>query len=569
MKPDPDKVEVISKFKTPECKQEVQRLLGMLNYLRDFIPDMSGITSPIRDLLKKGVDWQWTANHDLAMDKIRKILSSNNVLAPFDPSLPATIQCDASKDALGACLLQNKRPVAYASRSLKKCEIEYAPIEKELLAVLFACKRFHTYIYGHQNVVTFSDHQPLVSIMTKSLDKIENNRIRRILLKLLKYQFELKYLPGKDMHVADFLSRCGIQTNTEIDETMKYVVHALDKKLQFNDDKIAKLKKEIENDDVLRKVKEFGQNGWPTVCKTAGEMNHFFKLKQEIELYEDLLYYNRRIIVPQKLRKDVLNLLHETHLGFNKMKEIAKEYYYWPCINNDLKNLVDSCGVCMRHSRLNQKDPLLSHEIPEVPFMKIAADIAEFAGRDYLVIVDYYSRWIEVCQLYRKTSSAIISKFKEIFSRFGIPRQLVSDNMPFGSFEMRSFASEWGFSITTSSPHYPKGNGLAEKAVGIVKDMLAKSKVSGKDFELFLLNYRNAPVAGLMYSPSQLLQSRTLGSKFPNSLEHLGPKIVSRNVHEEMGDNQILQENYYRGSKQVVIFKEGDRVWVQNIKSKK
>lgn len=234
-----------------------------------------------------------------------------------------------------------------------------------------------------------------------------------------------------------------------------------------------------------------------------------------------------------------------------------------------MKNLVDSCGVCMRHSRSNQKDPLLSHEIPEVPFMKIAADIAEFAGRDYLVIVDYYSRWIEVCQLYRKTSSAIISKFKEIFSRFGIPRQLVSDNMPFGSFEMRSFASEWGFSITTSSPHYPKGNGLAEKAVGIVKDMLAKSKVSGKDFELFLLNYRNAPVAGLMYSPSQLLQSRTLGSKFPNSLEHLGPKIVSRNVHEEMGDNQILQENYYRGSKQVVIFKEGDRVWVQNIKSKK
>lgn len=120
----------------------------------------------------------------------------------------------------------------------------------------------------------------------------------------------------------------------------------------------------------------------------------------------------------------------------------------------------------MKHSRSNQKDPLLSHEIPEVPFMKLGADIAEFAGRDYLVVVDYFSRWIEVYPLHRKTSSAIIPKLKEIFARFGIPRQLVADNMPFGSFEMVSFASEWGFSITTSSPHYPKEMGLPRKQLG-------------------------------------------------------------------------------------------------------
>lgn len=139
------------------------------------------------------------------------------------------------------------------------------------------------------------------------------------------------------MHVADFLSRCGIKTISEIDEAMKDVVHTLDKKLQFTDEQINEFKIETGKDDVLCKVREYCKNGWPNTCKTDGELSHFFKLRKDIELNDDLLYYDRRIIVPQKMRKNVLNLLHETHLGLNKMKEMAKEYYYWPCINHDLK----------------------------------------------------------------------------------------------------------------------------------------------------------------------------------------------------------------------------------------
>lgn len=117
---------------------------------------------------------------------------------------------------------------------------------------------------------------------------------------------------------------------------------------------------------------------------------------------------------------------------------------------------------------------MLSHKIPEIPFYKIAIDIAEFGGKSYLVVVDYYSRWIEVLKLYNKTSDAVIEALKELFSRLGVPKQLLADNMPFSSYKFIEFSNEWNFQVVTSSPHYPQSNGLAERRVAIAKDMLKK-----------------------------------------------------------------------------------------------
>lgn len=140
--------------------------------------------------------------------------------------------------------------------------------------------------------------------------------------------------------------------------------------------------------------------------------------------------------------------------------------------------------------------------------MKIGCDIANFGNDDYLVMYDHYSKWLEVIKIKNKDSLTIITKFKEIFSRFGIPKIIVADNIPFNSQEMRNFANEWDFSIHTSSPYHPKSNGLAKNAVDITKEMLKKAQETNQDIELFLLNYRNAPVAGLQYSPEQLLMSK-------------------------------------------------------------
>lgn len=183
MKPDQERVKGIQDLGAPSNKKDLQKNLGIINFLRNFIPNLSEIISPFRDLLKNDVEWLWTQKHQELLDKIKSIISNATILVPFDPKKQIEIQCDASKDALGCSLMQDGKPVLYASRSLSQTETNYAQIEKELLAVVFACNKLHNYIYGY-NVKIYTDHQPLISLIRKDIEKIKNNRLRHLRMKL-------------------------------------------------------------------------------------------------------------------------------------------------------------------------------------------------------------------------------------------------------------------------------------------------------------------------------------------------------------------------------------------------
>ena len=174
-----------------------------------FLPKLSEVTSPLRELLQKDVHWHWEKNHKKSIEEVKKLLSSDRCLTFFDVSKPITIQVDASNSGLGAALLQEGKPVAYASRSLTSAEKNYAVIEKELLAVLFGCERFHQYVYGNKTLVE-SDHKPLESIMKKPLARAPA-RLQRMLLCLQKYDFQLSYKTGSKMVLADALSRASLK----------------------------------------------------------------------------------------------------------------------------------------------------------------------------------------------------------------------------------------------------------------------------------------------------------------------------------------------------------------------
>jgi len=149
--------------------------------------------------------------------------------------------------------MQNGRPVYFASKSLSKTEIEYAQIEKELLAITFSCNKFHNYIYGHGDVTVYTDHMPLTSIINKTLDEIQNNRIKRFRLKLIIYNFTLKYIPGKKNVIGDFLSRLNIESYEEEDLTMRDVIHSIGiKSIQFSEDKMKLYQKETIHDKNLK-----------------------------------------------------------------------------------------------------------------------------------------------------------------------------------------------------------------------------------------------------------------------------------------------------------------------------
>lgn len=236
------------------------------------------------------------------------------------------------------------------------------------------------------------------------------------------------------------------------------------------------------------------------------------------------MFLNDKLVVPKDLRNEMLEKLHTGHFGLDKSKARARKIFYWPHLANDVHKFVTSCKTCLKFSRNNIKEPLIQHSRPSYPFAKVAADILMFGGKDYLVVVDYYSNWIELIQLQYKTASEIINKLKVIFSTFGIPTTFVSDNMPFNSKEFKNFAEEWDFNIITSSPRYPKSNGLAERTVGICKEMLRKSQEAGTDIYKSILEYRTTPLAGVEVSPSELLNNRLLRTTLP-----ITSKLLSQN----------------------------------------
>jgi len=202
--------------------------------------------------------------------------------------------------------------------------------------------------------------------------------------------------------------------------------------------------------------------------------------------------------------------------------------------------------------------------------MKVGIDIAEYAGNNFLILVDYLSKWLEKEMLKNKTSAECISKIKKVFSTHGIPEIVIADNMPFDSYECKQFSKEWNFTFRTSSPNYPKSNGQSEKAVGTIKDMLKKCKNEGiVDFELFKLNYNNSP-GGLNFSPAQILMIRRLRTKLPYKMEDLKPKVLYNEAYKLIMKGKDKLTKYYNKTSlnNNTEFMTGEKVWIQDVKSK-
>ena len=278
---------------------------------------------------------------------------------------------------------------------------------------------------------------------------------------------------------------------------------------------------------------------------------------------DGILFHNSKVIVPVELCGDMLKRIHEGHLGMDKSKSLARTTLYWPGRSRDIENMIARCATCISCRRQQPSEPLMSYSVPDYPWQRVGADIFTLYGRDYLLVVDYYSKFPEICHLHAKTASEVIVNLKSIFSRNGIPEEVVADNMPFGSREFQHFAVDWNFSITTSSPNYPKSNGQAEPAIQTVKGLLRKAEQSGTDPNIALLQYRNASVAGSTLSPAQLLMSRNLRSKIPVTTKLLQPKVTDG--RSQLQNRQDKQKAYHdRHVKELKPLKAGNVVRIRH-----
>ena len=163
-------------------------------------------------------------------------------------------------------------------------------------------------------------------------------------------------------------------------------------------------------------------------------------------------------------------------------------------MSSQIENIISSCTICTTYQRCNSKEPLLPHSVPDCPWAKVGANIFELQKKQFLVLVDYYSGYVEVDQLTSMTVNQVIAICRSQFSRHGIPDILITDNGPqFSSHTFRCFTQQYQFNHHTSSPYHPQSNGMAEKAVQIVKRLMKKAVHDGKGLQLALLEYRNIP----------------------------------------------------------------------------
>ena len=208
MHPCPKKIQGITEMTPPTDKQQLASFIGMVTYMGNFMPHLSHHTEPLRAMFKQEAVFAWDKMANASFQKIKDLIakSATKPLRYYDRRKPVTVQADASQRGLGACLLQDGQPIAYASKSITDTETRYANIERELLAIVFTCQRFNTYVLGRPFTVE-SDHKPLEMIHQKSLASAPP-RLQRMLLQLQRYDVTIRYRPGKEMLLADALSRC-------------------------------------------------------------------------------------------------------------------------------------------------------------------------------------------------------------------------------------------------------------------------------------------------------------------------------------------------------------------------
>ena len=279
-------------------------------------------------------------------------------------------------------------------------------------------------------------------------------------------------------------------------------------------------------------------------------------------MIDGIILKGDRIVVPLAMRKEMLQRIHHGHMGIEKSKRRARDALYWPLMSKQIAEMVSRCTVCLEHRKENTKEPMIPFRVPTIPWEVVATDLFSL---DYLLIVDYLSRYFEVVKLPDTKSSTVITYTKSIFSRHGIPAEVVSDNGPqYSSREFQAFAESWEFKHTTVSPLNPQANGLVERTVQTIKDLLVKSKKDQRDPYLSLLEYRNTPIDDVG-SPAQLLMNRRLRSRIPQTISQLKPRVPDPvEVKKKLNLKQQKQKFYYdRQSKSLTKLHEGDRIRVR------
>ena len=535
--PSPEKLRTIKEAKVPKDESELKAYLGLINFYGKFVPHLSTKLRCLYALLRKDVKFVWSDLCQKAFDESKLALLNADMLEFYDPSKPIVVVSDACSYGLGGVLAHivdgQEKPISFASFSLNSAQKSYPILHLEALALVCTVKKFHKYLFG-QKFTIYTDHKPLLGIFGKDgKNQVCVTRLQRYIMEMSIYEFDICYRPSCKMGNADFCSRFPLDESVP-----KFLDSGEIKSINFTNDfplDCSIIAKETKTDLFLSRVISYVREGWPNKIDNA--LQSVFSIRYDLEIVEGCILYQDRVFIPASLRNPVLKLLHANHSGMVKMKQTARRCLFWFGLNNDIENFVQQCQSCMKTAVIPTQVCNTSWTPTNRPFSRIHADFFYFDSRTYLLVVDSYSKWLEIeVMKYGTDANKVIKKFLVIFARFGLPDVLVTDGgPPFNSSHFCSFMQRQGINVMKSPPYNPSSNGQAERMVRVVKEVLKKfmldPDIRSLDVEdritLFLTNYRNTCSSDNRFPSEKLLNFK--------------PKVLIDLLHPKSNYKEHLQ----------------------------
>ena len=573
--PHTKKVEAIREAPVPTNAAEVRSFLGLATYCSRFIPNFATVTEPLRLLTRKGTPWRWNSIHQKAFDTLKNLLTDTQVMAHYDPSAPTHLRVDASPVGLGAVLTQTQdgvtRPIAYASRTLSNVERRYSQTEKEALAVVWGCEKFHIYLYGTEFTI-YTDHKPLEIIYNPK--RKPPARIERWALRLQPYRFKIQYIPGPE-NPADVLSRLPLPHQPHVEQSIaeeyiNYIVtNAVPKAMTLDQIEKASLA-----DPLLQRVQTCILSGtWPK----QPDLRAYSQVRDELSVQNGIILRGTRIVMPCELQKSTLDLAHQGHQGIIKTKQLLRQKVWWPGLDKDVDTMIGQCLPCQAQGARTNPEPLHMSPMPAEPWHTLHIDLCgPFpTGESLLVLVDACSRWPAVEILRTTTAPTIIHRLETIFSQFGYPEEIVSDNGPqFTSHEFKTFLKSCGIKHRLITPYWPAANATVErfnKTLGkAIKAAHAEGRNWKQELPKFLMMYRATPHLSTGISPAELFFGRRIKTKLPQvPVNRPSPTLEAARQHDHHYKRRTKEYADKSQHARPSSIKEGDSVLLKAEKKNK
>lgn len=519
--PGPANVKAILEAGTPEDQRQLISYLGLAGFFARFVYGWSAIVAPMYDVAKEP-KWRWTDEAECAFQNSKQAIANTTIdrLKFFKPGGDTTLICDASGSQICAILCQAdedgaQQPISFFSRRLKGRELNFSVGEKELIAVIEGCERNHHLVYGRKFKIK-TDHRSLVSLLEPSSVLRVTQRMARWSARLLRYDFQIVYIPT-DENPADALTRLPINSQ-ELADRMD---------VDADDDIVVLIAvtDELPTHDEQAELRRCIIGGWPGDKNMVVDMDARATRQLERELWVDKENKVRRgeegiWVAPRSARSKILELAHQGHPGRSRMKNLVRQWAWWPGMVIDVDKHCTDCTDCALADKTHKSRD--AHGLNPIPLPGRAWDVLSmdvvgpmsFSPRYVVTLIDNYSRWPEVTMGdIPPTTQNIIKFLNEIFGRFGFPSVLKTDGASvFVSEKFNEYLARNNVKHHKTTGYNSRSNATVERFNGVINDAIIRARKTNRDVRCSIFDvvasYRRTPHSVTGSSPALLLLGR-------------------------------------------------------------